>query len=90
MKTAVKQLWLESEVDWGKRPDGYSLHVTSKDCQEYIEDYWNGMPDEVPAEYSRPDGEPILVEVSDELYKKIKKTKNGFREVKWLRNTQSY
>lgn len=62
-KTLWRQNWLESERGWGIRPDGYSLHTTRGDVDAYIAQYWDGMPDTVPDEYSRPDGEPYQVEV---------------------------
>lgn len=48
------QLWEESERGWGCRPDGVSLHKSKADCDEYIEEYWEGMPPTAPDEYSRP------------------------------------
>ena len=75
----VCQLWVESEAGWGIRPDGYSLHLTCKDCVNYIEEYWQSLPKEVPREYSRPTSR-YLVTVNESIYLDIKKSKNGIRK----------
>lgn len=73
----IVQKWEESERGWGTRPDGYSLHLCDEDRKAYIRDYWNSMPDEVPDEYSRPDGLPYLWEADEETYALVAQTKNG-------------
>lgn len=60
----VVQKWEESERGWGTRPDGYSVHLTDDDRQAYIDEYWASMPDEAPAEYSRPHGTPYEAEIA--------------------------
>jgi len=76
MKHSVVRVdWLESEAGWGTRPDGYSLHLTSEDADTYIQKYWDGMPNAVPAEYSRPIGQRI-VSVDTETFNRIKKSKH--------------
>lgn len=81
--SVVCQKWLESERDWGTRPDGYSLHLTDKDRKQYVEEYWDAMPDKIdgraPDIYSRPDGTPYVCDVDVDMYEKIKKSKNGIR-----------
>ena len=77
----VKQSWLETERGGGQRPDGCSYHLNVADRDAYVKEYWNRQPDSTPDEYSRPAGEPILVDVDKKLYKKIEKSKNGVR--KW-------
>jgi hypothetical protein len=37
------------------------------------------MPDEVPDEYERPDNDLKEVVISDELFEKLKSSKNGIR-----------
>ena len=71
MNAVYKQEWLESERGWGQRPDGCSLHLSMQDCTQYIKDYWERMPDDPPDEYSKPSGHPILVEVSESVYKEV-------------------
>lgn len=71
--------WEESESGWGCRPDGCSLHLTKKGFALFEKDYWNSMPDEIPHEYSRPAGEPVSAYAGEELYGKIKESKNGIR-----------
>lgn len=70
-RTVVRQMWEESERGWGTRPDGDSLHLTETDRVDYIDRYWDRMPDAVPDEYSRPDGSPKLIDVDEETYEKI-------------------
>ncbi len=77
--SVVKQDWEESERYWGVRPDGYSLHKTVEDCSNFIKEYWDSMPDAIPDEYSRPCGNPYLLDVSKDIYRKITRSKNGIR-----------
>lgn len=63
-------VWTESERGWGQRPDGKSYHKTKPIAEVYIKNYWNGMPKEVPDEYSRP-GDPQLAEVSKEIFDEV-------------------
>jgi hypothetical protein len=63
------------ERGWGTRPDGYSLHATTKEAEQYIEDYWEKMPDEVPEEYSRP-CDPKLLEVDEKTHEEVQKKRN--------------
>lgn len=65
------QTWTESERGWGNRPDGYTLHVHKADIALFLQDmragetalgYGEGC---VPDEYSYPDGNPTLVEITD-------------------------
>jgi hypothetical protein len=78
--TVVKQFWIESERGWGTRPDGYTLHLNKTDRHAFIKAYWDRMPREVPVEYSRPEGEPVLVDVDGATFEKIKASRNGI----WL------
>ena len=80
MPTVVCQEWTESERGWGCRPDGATLHVSKSERDSFIEAYWEKMPKEVPDEYSRPDGEPKLLDVDDETYAKVKAGEHGI----WL------
>jgi len=76
--TVVCQEWLESERGWGQRPDGASLHLTESNRKEFVKEYWDRMPDgPAPDEYSREDGQPKLIDVTDEVYEKVKSSKNG-------------
>lgn len=84
MKTLLKQYWTESEKGWGTRPDGYSLHLDKKSLEEYVKEYWRRMPNDVPDEYSRPEGTPILVDVDDHLFEEVKSTKFGLRRFSYV------
>lgn len=72
-------VWEETERGWGVRPDGASLHLTIEDSRKYIDEYWASMPPEAPDEYSRPSSGGQTFEVDDEVYQRIKQTKNGLR-----------
>lgn len=73
------QKWLESERGWGTRPDGFSLHISKEDLAAFVREYWEKMPESVPDEYSRPDGEPYLCPVNARIYEKVSTSKNGIR-----------
>jgi hypothetical protein len=82
-RTLIVQKWEESERGWGTRPDGYSLHCSLSDRATFIRKYWDGMPDEVPDEYSRPCGAPYAWNADEETYKKVQESTNGI----WCRGT---
>ena len=73
----IRQNWIESELGWGIRPDGYSLHLSEADRQAFIKAYWDRMPDQVPDEYSRPSGDPHLVTATAEQFGKLTAQKMG-------------
>jgi len=76
MNAVYEIQWTEYERGWGQRPDGKSYHVDKQTADKFIADYNETQPkDHVPDEYSQP-GIPKLVEVSDELFKKVKKAKS--------------
>lgn len=75
------QKWEESELGWGTRPDGYSLHLSDEHRRAFITDYWDRMPDEVQPEYSRPDGTAYWFEATQELFNEVKVSKNGVRKI---------
>ena len=82
-KPVVYQAWWESERGWGERPNGYSLHLSVEDCEQFIKEYWDSMPNYVPDEYSRPYGDPKVRMVIERIYLQLielkAKGKNGFR-----------
>lgn len=69
----VKQNWEESELGWGVRPDGYSLHLNAEDRNSFVTEYWDRMPNETPVEYSRPAGEPRYIPVEITVFNSLKK-----------------
>ena len=76
----IVQKWEESELGWGTRPDGYSLHMTDADREAFITEYWDGMPDEVQDEYTRPDGTSYKATVNAKVFKRVQASKkNGIR-----------
>lgn len=71
------QKWEERERGWGRRPFGYSLHLSKSDVPLFVKRYWDSMPDEVQDEYISPDGDPYWVVVDEDTYEKVKEAK-GF------------
>lgn len=80
MNEVIVQKWEESELGWGTRPDGFSLHLTDADREAYIEEYWARMPKSTPSEYSRPDGTPYKAVVDAKTFARVKASKNGIRD----------
>lgn len=74
-RLVIGQNWTESERGWGTRPDGYTLHFAESCRLAFIKEYWDGMPDEVPDEYSRSEGEPFVVRIDEEHYQALDKDK---------------
>ena len=74
----IRQDWLESERDWGQKPDGFSLHLSPEHHKKFIDNYDKNQPKEQDV-YSRPDGEPKEVYVCAKTYKEVKASKNGVR-----------
>lgn len=77
----IKQTWTESERGWGQRPDGYSLHLSVGDMEQFNKEYWDSQPKTatVPDEYSRPDVNPKEISVGYTTYKELKASKHGIR-----------
>ena len=44
----IQLAWEESELGWGVRSDGHSIHKTFGDCDKFVKEYWAKMPDAVP------------------------------------------
>lgn len=78
-RVVIRQDWEESELGWGVRPDGYSLHLSQEDWKAFRKEYWKGMPKEVPEEYSRESDAPYHVRVDKKTFQAIKNSKNGIR-----------
>lgn len=80
-RLALCQVWTESEKGWGQRPDGYSLHLTKEAHERYVRENWGNRDHSkgVPDEYSRPEGEPFLVEITPEQNAKLRGATNGIR-----------
>ncbi len=77
MKKVVIQEWEESERGWGVRPDGFTMYVDmaahaahiEADRAQKAEDFKRTHA--IPDEYSRPSGDPYLIDVDDEVFAKI-------------------
>lgn len=73
-KTVIIQNWEESERGWGTRPDGFTIHIDRDQHKKYVDWYNKTFNNEesAPSEYTRICGEPIEIEVTDDLYYRIK------------------
>ena len=74
-RVAYIQEWEESEAGWGTRPDGFRIYATQDAAKAGTDQVWARQKEicgtETPSEYSRPYGDVLPYEVSDELYKLI-------------------
>ena len=80
----IRKNWIESERGWGQKPDGYSLHLTEQDLDQFVKEHWAEWPDEIPDWYYGPDimSSPRPFEVDEKTYNEIKKSKNGIKRQK--------
>lgn len=70
------QTWSKCECGC-RRPDGYSLHLTQKDYDAYVEPpYWAKMFKYVDI-HSSPNSKPYACIVSDDVLAEIKASKYG-------------
>jgi hypothetical protein len=78
VRTVIGQDWWERERGWGMRPDGFTLHLTTAARDAYIKYYnetYNNLPS-APDEYTKAEGDPKIVQVSEKIYKKLLKYKD--------------
>ena len=69
MKELYLQYWEFSISGDDVFPSGCSLHLTKKDCNNFIKEiYKDRCSSNIPNEYEKIVGEPVLVSVKDELY----------------------
>ncbi len=61
---AVVQLWRKSWYGADAGPDGFSLHLSEADRKAYVDAYFDGMPEQLPEEYSIPTEKHYAIEVS--------------------------
>lgn len=84
----ICQPWTESERGWGRRSDGYSLHLTEQIHKNYVAKGVEGNSEC----YSFPDGEPynVNIKANSKLAKELSQKKSlriwgeppeGFRKV---------
>jgi hypothetical protein len=65
--------WEESERGWGTRPDGYTFHRSELLALQYVVVFNSKMSKHIPDVYSRPVGDPRLIEVSQGLHDYVMK-----------------
>lgn len=80
----IAQKWEESELGWGTRPDGFSIHLSEEDRQKFVQNYWADMPQKLPDTYSRPVGVAKEISVESELLLRVRESKNGIF-VRWIK-----
>lgn len=79
--TIVYQEWTESERGWGKRPDGYTLHLTKLDCLDYVkqtneQERKRNPSGAVPECYTFADGPPQPIDVEESVVKHLEKLRD--------------
>jgi hypothetical protein len=87
---AWMQEWEETERGWGCRPDGVWYYPTEEAAKKDTEAMLKRLrsyeakqgygSNNVPDEYSRPDGEPRFVQVSEALAAEILEKGRAYRE----------
>jgi len=69
MNRIVLQLWEESERIHGVRPDGCSMHIDIDSRDSYVSSIYSSRdPYNVPDEYERTLGGPIVAYVNDSMF----------------------
>jgi len=88
MKRVIVQQWTESELGWGVRPDGCTVHLVEQDKEAFIKAYDKRLREmygsRVPNEYSFPQGESYVGVISDDLYNKLLRNKRDGEFGFWL------
>ena len=74
MNKCIFQYWEESERGMGVRPGGCSIHSSLEEHTSFINDIYITRTDEIPNEYDRIVGNPIVCFVSDEIFEKVLKS----------------
>lgn len=78
-RTVIKQEWNKYRGTWMGEPDGFSLHLTVEDKNEFAKEYYVrfNSSNKEPGEYSAASGITTLIDVDEILYQKIAASKNG-------------
>jgi|GEM_PF-2682431 len=77
MKKVYLQFWELSELNQEVINDGVSLHLTIEDCKNYINNFYKKrIGKKVPKKYSRIVGDPIIVEITENLFNLVEKNLN--------------
>ena len=71
MNKCIFQYWEESERGYGVRPNGCSIHSSLEEHITFINSIYSSRTDEVPHEYDRVTGNPIVCFVSDEIFERV-------------------
>ena len=82
----ICQLWETSTRGWGVNPDGVTFHKTEEDRKKYADEFLakqrEELGEEVPEEYTRLEGKPFEVEVTNkEVINSVNKNEN-----RWFSN----
>jgi len=72
MKSTVYiQLWQYRSSE-PPSESGYSLHFLRKDWETFITEFWADKPDNAPATYECPFGQPFQCQVDTETFLRVK------------------
>ncbi len=76
MNKVYLQIWEESIINQGTRPDGCSLHINLESSKEYLRSIYNFRENtKIPNIYESVVGQPIEVLVNDRLFKLVENNK---------------
>lgn len=80
MKKVYAQIWEESELGYGVREDGISLHLTLQNAKNFINNiYTNRENKDIPNSYDRILGDIFEIKISNSLYRELCESDLGIR-----------
>lgn len=83
MPEVICQRWESVQPEWGVRPEGYSLHRTEEELEQYTQEYGKRLRiaygDTAPPGWERPHGEPYACAVDAETYALLSTRRYGLR-----------
>lgn len=71
--------WEAPDVDIGASADGYSLHLTPGDAEQFVREFWATAPDLTYRDFGVPTTHPYLVEVPEDVYQQVVGSPPGIR-----------
>ena len=90
MKVAIIEGVTEYERGWGNRPDGHLLYLTKEDREIYLKWFHKDDTVSAPDDYSKENGNPKVIQVSDSLYNELNDRKVSHPESpgRWITYSQ--
>jgi hypothetical protein len=78
MFAVYKIFWYEYERGWGRTPDGFSYHASLIEAIAYAKEFIekNNTLSWAPDVYVSPEMPPVLVDVDEEMHKRVERKRN--------------